>query len=86
MGISSTPMISSDAVKLCVFDRTRGQREGEEVEKILFFHPPELPLAEQLSVVGLSEGLITFTRFVAGFQLRFILGFLLVLPNYRVML
>lgn len=62
MGLSSTATISSDAVKLCVFDRTRGQREGEEVEKILFFYPPELPLAEQLSVVGLSEGLITFTR------------------------
>lgn len=62
MGLSSAATISSDAVKLCVFDRKRGQREDEEVEKILFFHPPELPLGDQLSVVGLSEGLITFTR------------------------
>lgn len=62
MGLSTTAAISSDAVKLCVFDLRRGQREGEEVEKILFFHPPDLLLTEQLSVIGLSEGLITFSR------------------------
>ncbi|KAK9689794.1 hypothetical protein RND81_09G081600 [Saponaria officinalis] len=60
MGLYST--ISADAVKLCVFDLRRGQIEGEEVEKILFFYPPDLPLTDQLSVIGLSEGLITFTR------------------------
>lgn len=62
MGLYSTATISTDAVKLCVFDLRRGQREGQEVEKILFFYPSELPLTEQLSVIGLSEGLITFTR------------------------
>ncbi|CAO2814504.1 unnamed protein product [Amaranthus hypochondriacus] len=64
MGLYSTSAttISTDAVKLCVFDLTRGQQEGHEVEKILFFYPSELPLTEQLSVIGLSEGLITFTR------------------------
>ncbi|KAL4586443.1 hypothetical protein LXL04_011079 [Taraxacum kok-saghyz] len=34
----------------------------EELEKILFFHPADLPFPAQLSVIGLSEGLITFTR------------------------
>ncbi|XP_021722506.1 vacuolar fusion protein CCZ1 homolog B-like isoform X2 [Chenopodium quinoa] len=62
MGLYSTATISADAVKLCVFDLRRGQREGEEVEKILYFYPSELPLTDQLSVIGLSEGLITFTR------------------------
>ncbi|XP_021860419.2 vacuolar fusion protein CCZ1 homolog B isoform X1 [Spinacia oleracea] len=62
MGLYSTATISADAVKLCVFDLRRGQREGDEVEKILFFYPSEVPLTEQLSVIGLSEGLITFTR------------------------
>lgn len=62
MGLYSTATISTDAVKLCVFDLRRGQREGDEVEKILFFYPSELPLTDQLSVIGLSEGLITFTR------------------------
>lgn len=64
MGLYSTATISTDAVKLCVFDLRRGQREGDEVEKILFFYPSELPLTDQLSVIGLSEGLITFTRLV----------------------
>lgn len=66
MGLYSTATISADAVKLCVFDLRRGQREGDEVEKILFFYPSEVPLTEQLSVIGLSEGLITFTRLVTS--------------------
>ncbi|KAL2937907.1 Vacuolar fusion protein CCZ1-like protein B [Bienertia sinuspersici] len=62
MGLYSSGTILTDAVKFCVFDLRRGQREGQEVEKILFFYPSESPLTEQLSVIGLSEGLITFTR------------------------
>lgn len=49
-------------MKLCVFDLRRGQTEGQELDKILFFYPADLPLSEQLSVIGLSEGLVTFTR------------------------
>ncbi|GAB4828701.1 Vacuolar fusion protein CCZ1 B [Ancistrocladus abbreviatus] len=62
MGLSSTATTSSDAVKLCVFDLRRGQQEGQELDKILFFYPSDLPFSSQLSVIGLSEGLITFTR------------------------
>ncbi|KAL6552166.1 Vacuolar fusion protein CCZ1 A [Orobanche gracilis] len=53
---------AGDAIKLCVFDLRRGQTEGQELDKILFFYPADLPLSTQLSVIGLSEGLITFTR------------------------
>ncbi|KAK4841815.1 hypothetical protein QYF36_010937 [Acer negundo] len=34
----------------------------QELDKILFFFPADLPFSTQLSVIGLSEGLITFTR------------------------
>ncbi|CAN7096386.1 unnamed protein product [Brassica rapa subsp. narinosa] len=51
-----------ESLRLCVFDLRRGQTEGQELDKILFFHPPELDVSTQLSVTGLSEGLITFTR------------------------
>lgn len=51
-----------ESLRLCVFDLRRGQTEGQELDKILFFHPPDLHLSAQLSVTGLSEGLITFTR------------------------
>lgn len=61
---------ASEALKLCVFDLRRGQTEGQELEKILFFYPADLPLTTQLSVIGLSEGLITFTRLI--FDLCFI--------------
>ncbi|BBN14588.1 hypothetical protein MPTK1_6g12850 [Marchantia polymorpha subsp. ruderalis] len=52
----------ADKVQVCVFDMSRGQIEGQELDKILFFSPANCPLPSQLSVVGLSEGLITFTR------------------------
>ncbi|CAN8293155.1 unnamed protein product [Cochlearia groenlandica] len=51
-----------ESFRLCMFDLRRGQTEGQELDKILFFHPAELDVSTQLSVTGLSEGLITFTR------------------------
>lgn len=63
MGLSSAAATTlSEALKFCIFDLRRGQHEGEELEKILFFFPADLPFSAQLSVIGLSEGLITFTR------------------------
>lgn len=61
MGVTSGSN-ASESIKLCVFDLRRGQNEGQELEKILFFYPPDLPFSTQLSVIGLSEGLISFTR------------------------
>eukprot|EP00268_Persea_americana_P016834 TRINITY_DN17_c4_g1_i1.p1 TRINITY_DN17_c4_g1~~TRINITY_DN17_c4_g1_i1.p1 ORF type:complete len:517 (+),score=94.63 TRINITY_DN17_c4_g1_i1:184-1734(+) len=61
MGLSSTTT-SSDAMQLCIFDLRRGQHEGQELDKILFFFPADCSFSMQLSVIGLSEGLITFTR------------------------
>ncbi|KAJ7954378.1 Vacuolar fusion CCZ1-like protein [Quillaja saponaria] len=62
MGLSSAAAIASEAIQLCIFDLRRGQHEGQELDKILFFFPAGLPFSKQLSVIGLSEGLITFTR------------------------
>ncbi|CAI8583496.1 unnamed protein product [Vicia faba] len=59
MGLSSS---SNESIQLCIFDLRRGQNEGQELDKILFFFPSGLPFSKQLSVIGLSEGLITFTR------------------------
>ncbi|KAF6144706.1 hypothetical protein GIB67_006198 [Kingdonia uniflora] len=61
MGLSSTTPVS-ETTQLCVFDLRRGQHEGQELDKILFFFPADCPFSKQLSVIGLSEGLITFTR------------------------
>ncbi len=36
--------------------------EGQEHDKVLFFFPPYTPRNGQLSLVGLSEGLITFSK------------------------
>ncbi|BAT72689.1 Vacuolar fusion protein [Vigna angularis] len=57
MGVSS-----NESIQLCIFDLRRGQNEGQELDKILFFFPAGFPFSKQLSVIGLSEGLITFTR------------------------
>ncbi|GKV23601.1 hypothetical protein SLEP1_g33309 [Rubroshorea leprosula] len=61
MGLASVNP-SSEGLQLCIFDLRRGQHEGQELDKILFFYPADLPFSTQLSVTGLSEGLITFTR------------------------
>lgn len=61
MGMASMSS-GSESIRLCVFDLRRGQNEGQELDKILFFYPPDLTFSTQLSVIGLSEGLITFTR------------------------
>ncbi|CAL5428056.1 unnamed protein product [Camellia sinensis] len=61
MGLSSVATVN-EMIKFSIFDLRRGQHEGQELDKILFFFPADLPFATQLSVIGLSEGLITFTR------------------------
>ncbi|KAK1287005.1 hypothetical protein QJS10_CPB19g01508 [Acorus calamus] len=61
MGLSSTTTVG-EGIQLCVFDMRRGQHEGQEHDKILFFFPADCHLSLQLSVIGLSEGLITFMR------------------------
>eukprot|EP00252_Welwitschia_mirabilis_P001856 TRINITY_DN1181_c0_g1_i1.p1 TRINITY_DN1181_c0_g1~~TRINITY_DN1181_c0_g1_i1.p1 ORF type:complete len:516 (+),score=102.53 TRINITY_DN1181_c0_g1_i1:312-1859(+) len=60
MGLSQNNN-SNEELQLCVFDTRRGQQEGQEIDKILFFYPPNFSLTSQLSVIGLSEGIITFT-------------------------
>ncbi|KAH7516244.1 vacuolar fusion protein CCZ1 homolog B isoform X2 [Ziziphus jujuba] len=62
MGLSSNMTTTAEGVQFCIFDLRRGQHEGQELDKILFFFPADLPFSTQLSVIGLSEGLITFTR------------------------
>ncbi|CAK7326837.1 unnamed protein product [Dovyalis caffra] len=62
MGLTSANSGGSEGMQLCIFDLRRGQQEGQELDKILFFFPADLPFSNQLSVIGLSEGLITFTR------------------------
>lgn len=61
MGLSSNSN-SNESTEICIFDLRRGQHEGQELDKILFFFPAGLPFSKQLSLIGLSEGLITFTR------------------------
>ncbi|XP_010649909.1 vacuolar fusion protein CCZ1 homolog B isoform X3 [Vitis vinifera] len=62
MGLSSANTVVNEGFQFCIFDLRRGQHEGQELDKILFFYPADLPFSTQLSVIGLSEGLITFTR------------------------
>ncbi|PON68126.1 hypothetical protein TorRG33x02_262870 [Trema orientale] len=64
MGLSTAASVNTtpEGVQFCIFDLRRGQQEGQELDKILFFYPADLPFSTQLSVIGLSEGLITFTR------------------------
>ena len=64
MGLSPANT-ATETLKFCIFDLRRGQHEGEELDKILFFYPAEMLFSAQFSVIELSEGLITFTRSVS---------------------
>ncbi len=43
-----------------IYDKRRGQMEGRESDKVLAFHPPSTPEAQQSSVVGLAQALTMF--------------------------
>ncbi|XP_038985308.1 vacuolar fusion protein CCZ1 homolog isoform X1 [Phoenix dactylifera] len=60
-GLPSMTAIN-EGIQFCIFDLRRGQNEGQEIDKILFFYPSDCPFPMQLSVIGLCEGIITFTR------------------------
>lgn len=47
-------------IRLAVYDVSRGQREGQEGDKVLAFFPPHATPNEQLSVVGLSQAVTSF--------------------------
>ncbi|KAJ9135689.1 hypothetical protein P3X46_032841 [Hevea brasiliensis] len=61
MGLASVNTVIED-MQICIFDLRRGQEEGRELDKILFFFPADSPSSKKLSVIGLGEGLIAFTR------------------------
>jgi First Longin domain of INTU, CCZ1 and HPS4 len=48
--------------QLAVFDDRRGNREGNQDEKLLAFYPAGTPVHEQESAVGLIQALIAFTQ------------------------
>ena len=64
MGLLSTA-ISKEAIQSCVFDLKRGQQEGLELDKILFFFPADFPFSKQLLVIVLSKDFIAFTRYAS---------------------
>ena len=53
--------MSSTGVQLLVFDSRRGNLEGQEIQKILAFHPAETPEVEQITTAGLLHGLLLFS-------------------------
>jgi hypothetical protein len=48
-------------VQLLVFDSRRGNREGEEIKKVLAFYPANTPTVEQITTAGLLHGLLLFS-------------------------
>lgn len=53
-------MALTDDMLCQVFDLRRGQREGDEADKILGFYPTHLDTNAQTGVVGFAEAANTF--------------------------
>uniref|UniRef100_A0A2K5KPY5 CCZ1/INTU/HSP4 first Longin domain-containing protein n=1 Tax=Cercocebus atys TaxID=9531 RepID=A0A2K5KPY5_CERAT len=45
-----------------IYNPRFGPREGEEENKILFYHPNEVEKNEKIRNVGLCEAIVQFTR------------------------
>ncbi|XP_043465825.1 vacuolar fusion protein CCZ1 homolog isoform X2 [Leptopilina heterotoma] len=45
-----------------VFNSTYAEKEGEEKNKILYYHPPKTDVDTQIKNIGLSEAIIKFTE------------------------
>ena len=43
-------------LQLCIFDDRRGEKEGQEADKILGFYPSNTPPDSQAALVGLDAG------------------------------
>lgn len=54
--------VGPSLAKLFMLDPRRGQKEGTEHEKILYYWPDDTPLSTKQSDVGLSEALVNFTK------------------------
>ena len=44
-----------------IFNSTYGPREGQENQKILFYHPPDVDIDTKIKNVGLCEAICKFT-------------------------
>lgn len=53
--------MGASEIRIVVFDARRGNKEGEEAEKVLGFYPPENKNVEEIRIVGLLQGLVQFT-------------------------
>lgn len=48
-------------LQLCIFDDRRGEKEGQEADKILGFYPSNTPPDSQAALVGLTQAALAFT-------------------------
>jgi hypothetical protein len=55
------PELGAELCSLFIFDPTLGGREGQEHEKLMFYHPKHVEPGERHNRVGLAETLVRFT-------------------------
>ena len=56
---------SQASLQICIFDDRRGDKEGQEADKILGYYPPGISNDSQASFVGLAQAA---TAFASTFQ------------------
>lgn len=63
---TSDKSASRRPLQLCLFDARRGDREGEEHDKLLGYYPTDVPTVEQCHIVGLVQASQTFLETFDG--------------------
>jgi len=52
--------IGAQALHIFLFDDRRGDKEGQEADKVLGYYPASTPVDQQTSNVGLAQAILTF--------------------------
>ena len=60
MAASERKPKSSPPLQICLFDVRRGDKEGEEAEKVLGYYPATVSHDAQASIVGLAQAALAF--------------------------
>ena len=61
---------SPPSLQLCVYDSRRGKAEGDEADRVLAYHPPDVSPNEQASTVGLAQAVGAFAAIFSQVQLH----------------
>jgi len=54
--------VRAQLLHIFLFDDRRGEKEGQESDKVLGYYPASTPADQQTSAIGLAQAILTFNN------------------------